>query len=204
MRGLLGRARSCRRTAPDQTCRRSALRDRIGAVAASTWSRRSCSSESATARCRWSATCSIRAIASPRRSALRASDLHARCLAALRDPIPPVIAGQGPAQEVVHHAGIDLAQLLPVPTWFEREGGPYITAGVIVAKDPETGRRNVSIARLRLEGGARLMAGHCAQPSSLPSGREGKGAGPPARDRGGDRQSRRRAARLADVRRSWR
>ena len=30
---------------------------------------------------------------------------------------------------------------------------------MIVAKDPETGRRNVSIARLRLEGGARLMAG---------------------------------------------
>jgi UbiD family decarboxylase len=46
-----------------------------------------------------------------------------------------------------------------VPTWFEREAGPYITAGVIVAKDPQTGRRNVSIARLRLEGGARLMAG---------------------------------------------
>ncbi|MEP0274751.1 MAG: UbiD family decarboxylase, partial [Nitratireductor sp.] len=36
---------------------------------------------------------------------------------------------------------------------------PYITAGVIVAKDPETGRRNVSIARFRLEGGVRMMAG---------------------------------------------
>jgi len=87
------------------------------------------------------------------------NDLHARCLAALRDPIPPVMVERGPAQDVVHHADLDLARLLPVPTWFEREGGPYITAGVIVAKDPETGRRNVSIARLRLEGGARLMAG---------------------------------------------
>jgi 2,5-furandicarboxylate decarboxylase 1 len=46
-----------------------------------------------------------------------------------------------------------------VPTWFERETGPYITAGVIIAKDPETGRRNVSIARLRLEGGGHIMAG---------------------------------------------
>jgi len=86
-------------------------------------------------------------------------DLHKCCLAALRDPVPPVIVEQGPAQNVVHRAGLDLARLLPVPTWFEREAGPYITAGVIVAKDPETGRRNVSIARLRLEGGARLMAG---------------------------------------------
>ncbi len=87
------------------------------------------------------------------------NDLHACCLAALRDPIPPVMVAQGLAQDLVHRADLDLARLFPVPTWFEREGGPYITAGVIVAKDPETGRRNVSIARLRLEGGARLMAG---------------------------------------------
>src|SRR5271155_1480581 len=86
-------------------------------------------------------------------------DLHAFCLAALRDPIAPAIVAQGPSQDVVRSADLDLARILPVPTWFEREGGPYITAGVIVAKDPETGRRNVSIARLRLEGGARLMAG---------------------------------------------
>jgi 2,5-furandicarboxylate decarboxylase 1 len=59
----------------------------------------------------------------------------------------------------VHRNGLDLAKLIPVPTWFEREAGPYITAGVIVAKDPQTGRRNVSIARLRLDGGSRLMAG---------------------------------------------
>jgi UbiD family decarboxylase len=87
------------------------------------------------------------------------NDLHAHCLNALRNPLPPIVAGQGPVQDVVHSADIDLARLLPVPTWFEREAGAYITAGVIVAKDPETGRRNVSIARLRLEGGARLMAG---------------------------------------------
>lgn len=86
-------------------------------------------------------------------------DLHARCLSALRNPIAPVMVKAAPVQEIVHRAALDLAQLLPVPTWFERESGPYITAGVIVAKDPETGRRNVSIARLRVEGGARLMAG---------------------------------------------
>jgi UbiD family decarboxylase len=86
-------------------------------------------------------------------------ELHAHCLAALRNPIAPTIVGRAPVQDKVHRADLDLARLLPVPTWFEREGGPYITAGVIVAKDPQTGRRNVSIARLRLEGSARLMAG---------------------------------------------
>jgi len=87
------------------------------------------------------------------------SDLHLHCVDALRNLIPPVLVQQGPVQEVVHRAPFDLAQLLPVPTWFEREAGPYVTAGVIVAKDPQTGARNVSIARLRLEGGGRLMAG---------------------------------------------
>jgi 2,5-furandicarboxylate decarboxylase 1 len=86
-------------------------------------------------------------------------ELHGFCLTALRNPLPPVMTERGPAQDVVHRADIDLAQLLPVPTWFEREAGAYITAGVIIAKDPQMGRRNVSIARLRLEGGARLMAG---------------------------------------------
>jgi 4-hydroxy-3-polyprenylbenzoate decarboxylase len=52
----------------------------------------------------------------------------------------------------------DLAAL-PVPTFFEHESGPYITAGVIVARDPETGRRNVSIARLKLLGGNRAYIG---------------------------------------------
>ena len=87
------------------------------------------------------------------------NDLHAYCLDAVRHPILPAMVVRAPAHDVVLQSELDLGQLLPVPTWFEREGGPYITAGVIVAKDPETGRRNVSIARLRLEGGARLMAG---------------------------------------------
>jgi 2,5-furandicarboxylate decarboxylase 1 len=85
--------------------------------------------------------------------------LDARCLAALKHPIKPVMVASGAAQDVVHNGPIDVAKLLPVPTWFERETGPYVTAGVIIAKDPETGRRNVSIARLRLEGRGRVMAG---------------------------------------------
>lgn len=86
-------------------------------------------------------------------------DLDGFFLSALRRPIKPEIVAAAPVQEVVRHAPFDIGTLLPVPHWFEKEDGPYITAGVIVAKDPETGRRNVSIARLRLDGGARLMAG---------------------------------------------
>lgn len=87
------------------------------------------------------------------------NELDPFCLSALRNPVKPALVEDAPVQQVVHSEGIDIGRLLPVPHWFEREGAPYITAGVIVARDPETGRRNVSIARLRLEGGNRLMAG---------------------------------------------
>ena len=87
------------------------------------------------------------------------SELDAACLHALQNPVPPVLVDAAPVQSIVHHAPFDLQALLPVPHWFEKERAPYITAGVIVAKDPETGRRNVSIARLSLEGGGRIMAG---------------------------------------------
>lgn len=41
----------------------------------------------------------------------------------------------------------DLSRL-PVLTHYQRDGGPYITAGVIFARDPETGVRNASIHRM--------------------------------------------------------
>lgn len=85
--------------------------------------------------------------------------VQAACLAALEQGIPPEIVSSGPVQEVVHHHPLDILRLLPVPTWFEHEGGPYISAGVVIAKDPQMGRRNVSIARFRVEGGDRLLAG---------------------------------------------
>jgi len=41
----------------------------------------------------------------------------------------------------------DLSKL-PVPTYYKKDGGAYLTAGVIIAKDPETGVRNASIHRM--------------------------------------------------------
>ena len=90
---------------------------------------------------------------------LERSELQGACIAALDHGIEPMVVAEGPVQEAVRQGQVDIPALLPVPTWFERERGPYITAGVIVAKDPETGQRNVSIARLRVEGGDRLFAG---------------------------------------------
>lgn len=51
----------------------------------------------------------------------------------------------------------DLAKL-PILTYYQRDGGPYITSGVIIAKDPETGVRNASIHRMLQLGKDRLTA----------------------------------------------
>jgi len=49
-------------------------------------------------------------------------------------------------------------QKLPILTYYRRDGGPYITAGVVIAKDPETGIRNASIHRMLVIAKDRLTA----------------------------------------------
>ncbi|MDN5344509.1 MAG: 2,5-furandicarboxylate decarboxylase 1 [Clostridia bacterium] len=59
-----------------------------------------------------------------------------------------VEAGAAPVKEKIIH-NVDLGSL-PIPVHHEKDGGPYITAGVLVAKDPLTGVRNLSIHRLQV------------------------------------------------------
>ena len=84
--------------------------------------------------------------------------LQARLVDAVRNPLAPrVVVGGAPCQEVVLPEP-DLAAL-PIPTFFEHETGPYITAGAIVAKDTVTGHGNLSIARLKPLGANRAFIG---------------------------------------------
>lgn len=69
---------------------------------------------------------------------------------AMADPRPCEVVSQAPFQEVVITRQIDLLSLFPVPTYHERDGGPYLTAGVLIAKDPETEIRNASIHRIEV------------------------------------------------------
>lgn len=69
---------------------------------------------------------------------------------------PVVASGAAPVQEVVHIAPDDLQALLPVLTHHEKDGGPFITSGVVLCTDPATGRRGMGIHRMMLKGGKRL------------------------------------------------
>lgn len=64
--------------------------------------------------------------------------------------------GAAPCQQVVHTNGIDLCRLLPIPTHHERDAGPYITAGVLIASPPGGGWHNLAIHRLQVTGPDRL------------------------------------------------
>ncbi|MBJ7339012.1 UbiD family decarboxylase [Mycolicibacterium sp.] len=57
----------------------------------------------------------------------------------LANPIPPVLVDDAPVHEnVILGDDIDLTTL-PVPRYSPDDGGPYITPGIVVSRDPETG-----------------------------------------------------------------
>ena len=67
-----------------------------------------------------------------------------------KNPVEPVILESGPANEVIE-TEIDLTAL-PVPHHATGDGGPYLTSSVVIAKDPDTGIRNLSIHRMMVTG----------------------------------------------------
>jgi 2,5-furandicarboxylate decarboxylase 1 len=70
---------------------------------------------------------------------------------AIRRPVAPAVVERAPCQEVILERP-DLATL-PIPSFFEHETGPYLTAGVIVAAG------NLSFARIKPIGGNRAFIG---------------------------------------------
>jgi len=74
------------------------------------------------------------------------------------NPLPCSETTEPPCQDVIHTDGIDLQALLPIPTHNEHDSGPYITAGLMITRNPVTGVQNVSIHRLQVSGPNRLGA----------------------------------------------
>ncbi|VFR44608.1 3-polyprenyl-4-hydroxybenzoate carboxy-lyase [plant metagenome] len=60
-----------------------------------------------------------------------------------------------PCQQVVHREP-DVRGILPVPTHSEHDNGPYITAGLVIARNPVTGVQNVSINRIQVHARDRM------------------------------------------------
>jgi 2,5-furandicarboxylate decarboxylase 1 len=83
------------------------------------------------------------------------AEVLARFQDAALNPIPWRETTSAPAQEVVHRQ-VDLARQLPLPVHNEHDSGPYVTAGLMITRNPRTGKQNVSIHRCQLSGPNRL------------------------------------------------
>lgn len=75
---------------------------------------------------------------------------------AMGGPLPPEVITDAPAQEVVLKTGFDIRTMLPALFHAPGDCGRYITAGIVVVKDPVTGVYNASYHRLQLIGADRV------------------------------------------------
>lgn len=69
---------------------------------------------------------------------------------AIDNPLKPINVSDGPVKEVVYERGEADLRTLPIPTLFKEDGGPYITAGIGVSKNPLTHAYNFGIYRMQV------------------------------------------------------
>jgi 2,5-furandicarboxylate decarboxylase 1 len=76
-----------------------------------------------------------------------------KVLDGLDNPIAPrMVKGPAPCHEVVITGDdIDINRF-PIPTYSPKDGGPYITPGIVVSKDPETGVPDIGHYRFLILG----------------------------------------------------
>jgi 2,5-furandicarboxylate decarboxylase 1 len=82
------------------------------------------------------------------------AEAYGRALAA---PVPGIDVARDEAPVLANRvAGDAPLDALPIPVHHEKDGGRYISAGVVVARDPVAGATNLSINRLQVAGPAEL------------------------------------------------
>ena len=85
------------------------------------------------------------------------SDLLKAFRQAVENPIPwlEVAKENAPCQQATL-SEIDLQRHLPIPTHSEHDNGPYLTAGLLITRNPKTGVQNVSIHRVQVHAKDRM------------------------------------------------
>ena len=81
-------------------------------------------------------------------------ELSHRIIHASKNPIPTRLVKTAPVKDIIiNEADVDLEKQVPNPMHFEGDAGHYISSGVIVARDPVSGKRNLSFARMQIKDG---------------------------------------------------
>ena len=77
---------------------------------------------------------------------------------AIANPQPYKVVDKGPIKENIIRRNIDLPKIFPIPKFQGKDSSEFITAGVLVVKDPETQRYFTSIRRLQINGETRFQS----------------------------------------------
>lgn len=65
-------------------------------------------------------------------------------------PVPAKLVTEGPVKETVVKKDVDILNSFPVATYSEKDANPYITAGVVLVKNPASGQQTMGIHRLQV------------------------------------------------------
>jgi 2,5-furandicarboxylate decarboxylase 1 len=78
-----------------------------------------------------------------------------KILTGMKKPVAPILKEKGECQENVITENVDLSRF-PIPFYTPKDGGNYLTAGITVSKDPETGVPDIGHYRYQVIGPDRL------------------------------------------------
>jgi UbiD family decarboxylase len=74
----------------------------------------------------------------------------------LKEPLKPVVLDRAPFPVDVRPGDAADLGALPIPTYFPGDGGPYLTAGLLIARDPATGVSTSGFHRFQVKGRNRM------------------------------------------------
>jgi len=83
-------------------------------------------------------------------------ELESEYISRRQRPIKPLITEDSPSRKVIIQGKIDILEVLPVLTHRERDAEPYITTGITVVRDPETGVHRMGLHRIGVRGPDRV------------------------------------------------
>lgn len=69
---------------------------------------------------------------------------------AISNPGTTKLLKHGPIKENIITRNININKILPIPTYHEKDSSNFITAGIVIIKDPKTGKRYTSVRRLQV------------------------------------------------------
>lgn len=74
------------------------------------------------------------------------------------NPKPYKVINNGPIKENIIKRNIDLQKILPINKFQEKDSSTFITAGLLVMKESDTGKYYTSVRRFQVNGGNKLSA----------------------------------------------